>query len=171
MTHTVTTTLNISESPLTVILSAGETDNSVDFSFQAPTEVTLDYFRAQGIEGAIVVEWSMSDEESCEGFNLWRSLHPSQEQALVADESIAPMGVGYIYRITDTEVVPWRTYWYQLEILLEGGGSTRSGFTAAQPQAEISHFVYLPVVQEAPLGIHREAQHSRCLIGRLIDCV
>ena len=139
--------------------------------FRVPMQVSLPHnFHAQGIIGAIVVEWKTSDEQGCAGFNLWRSLHPSQEQTRVNNEAIAPMGVGHTYRITDTDIVPWRSYWYQLEILLEGGDSIHSGFIAAQPQAELCHFIYLPVEQKGSLsGLSLPGSDSQVLSDLLAD--
>ena len=90
---------------------------------------------------AVTVEWSTASELNTAGFNVLRSDNPNGPFARLNPEVIPAspdplVGGSYVY--TDTNVTPGRTYYYQLEEVESGGGTSLQGtvVVAAQPGTE-----------------------------------
>jgi hypothetical protein len=90
--------------------------------------VILSGFRAQSVDGSVLLQWTTESEIDNLGFNLYRSLTPEGE-FIRLNETIIP-GAGnsssrQIYEYTDKNVIRQLTYWYQLEDVSLGGQATR----------------------------------------------
>ena len=78
----------------------------------------------------VLVEWSTSSELNTAGFNVYR-LDETGDQATKLNENIIPAApdplVGGDYVFKDENVLPGQTYYYRLEEIEIGGGSTQYG--------------------------------------------
>jgi len=79
---------------------------------------------------AVTVEWSTASELNTAGFNVLRSESPSGPFTRLNSEVIPAspdplVGGSYVY--TDTIVTPGQTYYYQLEEVEFGGGTSLQG--------------------------------------------
>jgi|GEM_PF-1125757 len=79
---------------------------------------------------AIVIEWTTESEVDTAGFYLYRSESPEGPFERITEELIPAspdpiLGGHYVY--TDTDVLPGRVYFYQLEDVEFDGTSTRHG--------------------------------------------
>ena len=79
---------------------------------------------------AVTVEWSTASELNTAGFNVLRGDKPTgpftRLNAQVIPASPDPL-VGGSYIFTDTTVAPGQTYYYQLEEVEFGGGTSPQG--------------------------------------------
>jgi len=90
-------------------------------------------------ETAIIVEWTTESEVDTAGFHLYRSESPDGPFERITEELIPAspdpvLGGHYVY--TDTDVVPGRVYFYQLEDVEFDGTSTRHGPIEAKAVAD-----------------------------------
>jgi hypothetical protein len=96
-----------------------------------PTAVELSAFDAAWDGDVIEVAWETALEVDTAGFNLWRSTAADGEYVQVNDSLIpsqSPGGtMGASYTFVDQGVVPDSTYYYKLEELEMGGGSSWYG--------------------------------------------
>lgn len=79
---------------------------------------------------AVTVEWSTASELNTAGFNVLRSDNPDGPFTRLNTEVIPAspdplVGGSYVY--TDTNVTPGQTYYYQLEEVEFGGGTSPQG--------------------------------------------
>lgn len=78
----------------------------------------------------VLVEWSTASELNTAGFNIYRSENPegpfSRINTDLIPASLDPLTGGQ-YKYQDEPVAPGKLYYYQLEELETGGGSTRFG--------------------------------------------
>ena len=108
---------------------------------------------------AVTVEWSTASELNTAGFNVLRSDNPNGPFTRLNPEVIRAspdplVGGSYVY--TDTNVTPGQTYYYQLEEVEFGGGTSPQGtvVATAQPGTEpifIAAAIGLAVVSIAAL--------------------
>ncbi len=81
-------------------------------------------------DATVLVEWSTASELDTAGFNLYRGESPegpfTQINTSLIPASTDPLA-GSQYSYKDTRVSPGKLYYYQLEELELGGGSTRFG--------------------------------------------
>jgi hypothetical protein len=99
-------------------------DHRVD---SAPLAVLLAGFEASAQPDHILVAWETVSELNNTGFNLYRSLSPSDQPALLGFTPSAAPGSnsGVAYRFQDFDVQPGLTYWYWLDAVDHSGAATR----------------------------------------------
>jgi hypothetical protein len=99
----------------------------------------------------ITVEWSTASELNTAGFNVLRSDNPNgpfiRLNAEIIPSSPDPL-VGGSYVYTDTNVTPGQTYYYQLEEVEFGGGTSPQGtVTATAPGS------FAPILVAVGIGL------------------
>lgn len=100
---------------------------------------------------AVTVQWSTASELNTAGFNVLRSDNPNGPFTRLNLEVIPAspdplVGGSYVY--TDTNVTPGQTYYYQLEEVESGGGTSPQGTVVATAQRGIE-----PIVIVAAIGL------------------
>jgi len=101
-----------------------------------PTLVELSYFRAKGLNGAVLLEWATETELDNEGFNLLRSDEQDGEYIKINPYLIparGSAGFGAEYSYTDYDVENGVTYYYLLEDIDFYGVNTLHGPVSATP--------------------------------------
>jgi uncharacterized repeat protein (TIGR01451 family) len=121
--------------------TAAATSNSV------PTGVIISWFDAVPAGNAILLRWETACEIDSLGFNLYRSRAPDGgysrlNPALIPSQVPGSPG-GALYTWPDRDVEIGATYYYQLEALDVGGGSTLHGPVSATV-ANVT--IYLPLL-------------------------
>lgn len=111
------------------------------------TAVTLSSFTATPAGDEILIEWETASEHNLHGFNLYRAESPDGYTAgtyvQLNSELIQPKGDphGAAYVFPDTGVVAGVRYYYWLEDVAVGGGSTIHGYVDAALAK-----IYLPLI-------------------------
>lgn len=103
------------------------------YSFQAnlisSAGVIVEYFRADGLDKTVKVEWKTNTEVAIMGFYIQRSLSRdtgySRVSELIENQGVSPGGADYEY--IDANLVNGTTYWYKLEIIDDESGSSFYG--------------------------------------------
>ena len=103
----------------------------------------------------VIVEWTTGSEVDTAGFNLYRSESAEGPYVKINRELIPPssdpiLGGQYVY--TDTNVVPGRVYYYQLEDVELDGASTRHGPVEVVARAS-SPFAFENLAASWPLAV------------------
>lgn len=96
--------------------------------------VNLVSFRAQGFEDFVRLEWHTATEIDKAGFHLWRGERVDGYYARITDVLIPAeggLGWGAEYAFEDNDVVPGRTYFYELEDIDTAGATTFHGPVSA----------------------------------------
>lgn len=114
------------------------------YSFQAnligSAGVIVEYFRVEGLDKTVKVEWKTNSEVAILGFYIQRSLSRDSGYArvseLIENQGVSPSGAEYEY--LDADLLNGTTYWYKLEIIDSEVGSSfygtqKSAFPDAQP--------------------------------------
>ncbi len=117
---------------------------------------------------AVTVEWSTASELNTAGFNVLRSDNSDGPFTRLNPEVIPAspdplVGGSYVY--TDTNVTPGQTYYYQLEEVESGGGTSPQGTVVATAQRGIEPIfvvaaIGLVVISAALLWIERPRRSS-----------
>jgi hypothetical protein len=116
---------------------------------------------------AVTVTWSTASELNTAGFNVLRSDNPDGPFTRLNPEIVPAspdplIGGSYVY--TDTSVTPGQTYYYQLEEVESGGGTSRQGTVVATAQRGLEPIVVaaigLVVIIAALLWIERPRRSS-----------
>ena len=117
---------------------------------------------------AVTVEWSTASELNTAGFNVLRSDSSDGPFTRLNPEVIPAspdplVGGSYVY--TDTNVTPGQTYYYQLEEVESGGGTSPQGTVVATAQRGIEPIfvvaaIGLVVISAALLWIERPRRSS-----------
>jgi hypothetical protein len=97
------------------------------------------------VGGQVVVEWETTWEHNNWGFNLYRGLAPSfDEAAWVHSQQAKGWGQfgGDYYRYEDMDVAAGQRYFYWLEDVDMSGTATRHGPVST----EALHGIYLPLI-------------------------
>lgn len=95
-----------------------------------PTLVTLVSFTATEFNEKVRLKWETATEIDNAGFNIWRSEGDSNTFVKINELFIIAQGdetIGEKYFFTDLDVVPGKTYHYQLEDVEFDGDSTLHG--------------------------------------------
>jgi hypothetical protein len=110
----------------------GGSANGECFTAAAPTAVTLSSFDARiGSENApdrVMLSWTTASEVNTAGFNIYRSDRADGPYIRINPQLIAGSSdsvTGGKYQYVDSNVVPGRTYYYQLEDVELNGTSVR----------------------------------------------
>ena len=106
------------------------------YSISGPTLVELSYFRAKGLNSAVLLEWATETELDNEGFNVWRSEERDKDYARINPYFIpteGDAGFGAEYSCTDYDVQNGVIYYYKLEDIDIYGKSTFHGPVPAIP--------------------------------------
>jgi len=101
-----------------------------------PTLVGLSYFRAKGLDSAVLLEWATETELDNAGFNLLRSEEKDGEYMRINPYFIPARGSGGMgaeYSFTDYDVINGKIYCYKLEDIDIYGKSTFHGPVSATP--------------------------------------
>ena len=100
-----------------------------------PTSTNIALFDARGEDDMISVTWATVSEEELAGFNLYRSLDPSELGQRLTDVPITPQNpgqpLGASYEWIDATVEPDTTYYYWLEVLDTDGSVAIHGPVSA----------------------------------------
>jgi len=100
------------------------------------TLVELSYFRATGLDSAVLLEWATATELDNAGFNLWRSEEKDGQYVRINPYFIpaeGDTGFGADYSYTDYDVRNGVTYYYKLQDIDVYGKSTFHGPVPATP--------------------------------------
>jgi len=106
------------------------------YSISGPTLVELSYFRAKGLNSAVLLEWATETELDNAGFNVWRSEEKDGEYVRINPYFIpaeGEAGFGAEYSHADYDVKNGVTYYYLLEDVDFCGKSTLHGPVSATP--------------------------------------
>ena len=134
--------------------AASPQNNASDPDGVYPSEVVLASFAANSSGVGIVVAWETATEQFNSGFNLYRSVHGTNQFLRVNDDLIpsqVQQGPGSAaYEVTDASVTPGTTYDYWLESIDFQALPTYHGLitvesTIPQP-SQMAHRVFLPFV-------------------------
>ncbi len=91
--------------------------HSEEESIDAALPVALSSFTARGDRNMVVMEWTTESEWDNRGFHIYRREEAVKDYQLLTTEIIPGAGSssqGERYTWIDRQVVPGRTYWYQL---------------------------------------------------------
>lgn len=88
--------------------------------------VIVEFFKVDGQDQSVLVQWKTNTEISISGYYIQRSLSMDTGYSRVGNfinsQGISPSGATYEY--VDQNLVNGTTYWYKLEIIDDEGGST-----------------------------------------------
>ena len=88
----------------------------------AETQAAISAFNAQAVRGPrIKITWTINNEASVAGFNVWRSARANGTYKQMNAALIAPQAAGAQYVWRDKDVVSGKRYFYRLEILRADG--------------------------------------------------
>jgi len=124
---------NIARPPEWVKASYHSGNNSL---LTIPTLVELSYFRAKGLNSAVLLEWATETELDNAGFNVWRSEEKDGEYVRINPYFIPAQGeagLGAEYSYTDYDVRNGKIYYYKLEDIDIYGKSTFHGPVSSIP--------------------------------------
>lgn len=106
------------------------------FNAWVPVAVTVQSFAGALEDGAAVLRWTTSFEQSIDGFNLLRSEYEGMGYAPVNAALISSKGPrGGAYEFSDATIALNRTYYYQIEEVSERGSKIVSGPYALSARA------------------------------------
>lgn len=104
----------------------------------------------------VVIEWTTATELNTAGFNLYRSERAdgpyTKINAQLIPASSDPL-VGGKYRYEDSDVMPGKTYYYQLEDVEYSGASTRHGPIAITAPSPLDAGTVAPLLLGVSVGI------------------
>jgi hypothetical protein len=108
-----------------------------------PTSVTLTSLTAQWGADGVLVRWDTASEAGTVGFNVYRADSRQGSQTKLNQDLIAADGgaVGANYKYLDATAQPGRSYYYWLESVDAGGGSSRHG-----PAVAGQYQMYVPMI-------------------------
>jgi uncharacterized repeat protein (TIGR01451 family) len=121
-------TANSMDELIDIVLASGDAGVRYDFGeATTPLAVTLSNFSAEVQGDHILIAWETTSEIDSTGFNLYRSLSPTDQPALLGFTPSAAPGSssGAAYRFEDFDVQPGLTYWYWVEAIDVNGVATR----------------------------------------------
>lgn len=108
----------------------------------------------------VVIEWTTATEVDTAGFNLYRSESPDGPFVQINSELIPASGqalTGSKYRYEDSEAMPGRTYYYQLEDVEFNGTTTKHPPAAVSANSALpipsGYFLILLVVMFGVIGL------------------
>jgi len=106
------------------------------YSISGPTLVELSYFRAKGLNSAVLLEWATETELDNEGFNIWRSEEKDGRYKRINPYFVpaeGEAGLGAEYSFIDYDVQNGKVYYYKLEDIDIYGHSTFHGPVSVIP--------------------------------------
>ena len=124
---------NIERSAAWIKASYHSSNNSL---LNIPTLAELSYFRANGLDSAVLLEWTTASELDNEGFNIWRSEEKDGGYVRINTYFIPAQGeagFGAEYSYMDYDVQNGMIYYYKLEDIDISGKSTFHGPVSAIP--------------------------------------
>jgi hypothetical protein len=134
--------------------AASPSSNPSDPDNVYPSQVILASFAASSADGEILVAWNTETELFNSGFNLYRSVHATNQFVRVNDDlipSLVQQGPGSAaYEFADGSVTVGTTYDYWLESIDFQALPTYQGLitveAAANHPPQMAHRVFLPFV-------------------------